>query len=453
VAELKKLLSALIKGKQSFERVHAAFQQFLNQSPDKAPLVAKLLRAARDSGLPHPMYVALSGDLRLPLDMDRDPEATVLVFDDGNEHSDEFDRRASAPNTVINEEGGLVPLEGRHPHRRIDAGTDGVKTTKDRSGASRRGTVDSRALREAPGEATQMDAVLDDPLTNNSDRGPAEVPDGGGNIQAFTPSVKLNPAKENATRGNTDATDKTIAVAEADFDLFSHEALASAEKTADPNTGASWPTIREQRHAGVSRAFRKGDQLRNRFELISQLGEGGMGAVWKGKDLLKEEARDRNPFVAIKLLQGDFKEYPEAFIALQRETAKQQRLAHPNIATVYDFDRDDSSNTVYMTMEVLEGQPLDAFIRKLPAGGLAVEEAMPLIAIVFTPKTAPSSCWISASRAHRKPRLMPRGKRRFSTLVSSARSPPLTRRWICSRASIPILATTSTPSRSWPISC
>ena len=100
---------------------------------------------------------------------------------------------------------------------------------------------------------------------------------------------------------------------------------------------------------------------------MAKLGEGGMGAVWKGKDLLKEEAKDRNPYVAIKLLQADFKRHPEAFIALQRETSKQQRLAHPNIATVYDFDRDERTQTVFMTMEVMEGQPLDAFIRALPA--------------------------------------------------------------------------------------
>ncbi|GMQ75093.1 MAG: hypothetical protein BMS9Abin01_0337 [Gammaproteobacteria bacterium] len=123
----------------------------------------------------------------------------------------------------------------------------------------------------------------------------------------------------------------------------------------------------------------EGDHLRGRFELISKLGEGGMGTVWKGKDLLKEEAKDRNPFVAIKLLQKNFKEHPDAFVALQRETAKQQRLAHPNVATVFSFDRDTDSGAVFMSMDLLEGESLDTFIRDLPEGGLSEAEAMSII--------------------------------------------------------------------------
>ncbi|MDX2313821.1 MAG: serine/threonine-protein kinase, partial [Gammaproteobacteria bacterium] len=123
----------------------------------------------------------------------------------------------------------------------------------------------------------------------------------------------------------------------------------------------------------------EGDLLRGRFELISKLGEGGMGAVWKGKDLLKEEAKDRNPFVAIKLLQKNFKDHPDAFVALQRETAKQQRLAHPNVATVFSFDRDTDSGAVFMSMDLLEGESLDDVIRDLPEGGLKESDAMSII--------------------------------------------------------------------------
>ncbi len=125
------------------------------------------------------------------------------------------------------------------------------------------------------------------------------------------------------------------------------------------------------------KAFGAGSILRQRFRLLSTLGEGGMSTVWKALDLLKEEARDPNPYVAVKLLSDDFQEHPEAFIALQRESSKAMRLAHPNIATVYDFDRD--GHTIYMTMEVLEGQDLTTFIRHLPAEGLPVEKAMSLI--------------------------------------------------------------------------
>ena len=47
---------------------------------------------------------------------------------------------------------------------------------------------------------------------------------------------------------------------------------------------------------------------------------------------------------------------------LQQETKKSRQLAHPNIVTVYDFDRDD--DLVYMTMELLSGQDLEAYLKE-----------------------------------------------------------------------------------------
>jgi serine/threonine protein kinase len=378
VAELKKLLIALIKGKGSFEQANEAVQQFLARSPDKAPLVAKLLRAARDAGLAHPMYVSLSSHVTSHIVTERDPEATVLALDDGVKG---FDRTRLALNAPNSDTYQTLRIESRDLAKLMHGGTKSTNKKARPLTVSNRTTEIVAPNGEVSDEATLMQSGLEyNPASVNPDLGLGEALDERQNGHVYTDTTELNPASDEATSSNADGTDKTIALAaEGDFDAFSDEALASADETADPDTGASWPTIHEQRRPGLSSAFREGDHLRNRFQLVSKLGEGGMGAVWKGKDLLKEEARDRNPFVAIKLLQGNFKEHPEAFIALQRETAKQQRLAHPNIATVFDFDRDDSSNTVFMTMEVLEGQPLDSFIRKLPDGGLAVEEAMPLI--------------------------------------------------------------------------
>jgi serine/threonine protein kinase len=119
-----------------------------------------------------------------------------------------------------------------------------------------------------------------------------------------------------------------------------------------------------------------GTVIKERFVLEQRLGEGGMGVVFKARDLRKEEARDRDPFVAIKFLSSEFRRHPEAFMALQRESRRAQALAHPNVVTVHDFDRDGT--LIYMTMEFLEGEPLDRFIQRHPQG-LRFKEAWPII--------------------------------------------------------------------------
>ena len=120
-----------------------------------------------------------------------------------------------------------------------------------------------------------------------------------------------------------------------------------------------------------------GITLKDRFVLLEKLGQGGMGVVFKAKDLLKVEAKDKDPYVAIKVLTDAFKKYSGSFIALQREASKAQRLAHPNIATVYDFDRD--GNTVFMTMEYLQGKPLNQLIKELTKKPLKLDHALHII--------------------------------------------------------------------------
>src|SRR5579863_335423 len=119
--------------------------------------------------------------------------------------------------------------------------------------------------------------------------------------------------------------------------------------------------------------------IRRRYVLEHLIGSGGMGQVWKVKDLVSEQARDPNPFVALKLLNADFEADPHAFVALQRETRKAQELAHPNIITVYAFDTEgDGSGRAFMSMELLEGETLDCKIDSHPAG-LPRSDASPLI--------------------------------------------------------------------------
>jgi serine/threonine protein kinase len=104
-----------------------------------------------------------------------------------------------------------------------------------------------------------------------------------------------------------------------------------------------------------------GSIIKDRFTLEKLLGRGGMGEVYLASDKRKIEAQDKNPYVAFKVLGENFKRHPQAFIALQREARKTQELAHPNIVTVYDFDR--QGDAVYITMEALSGKPMDEEIR------------------------------------------------------------------------------------------
>jgi eukaryotic-like serine/threonine-protein kinase len=119
-----------------------------------------------------------------------------------------------------------------------------------------------------------------------------------------------------------------------------------------------------------------GDTLNGRFVLEECIGVGGMGTVYKALDLRKLEASDRRPYIAIKVLNLQFRGNPKSLIALQREAKKAQALGHRNIVTVYDFDRDGP--VVYLTMEYLSGKPLSRILRAPEFKGMPYAEALPI---------------------------------------------------------------------------
>ena len=119
-----------------------------------------------------------------------------------------------------------------------------------------------------------------------------------------------------------------------------------------------------------------GDTIKGRYELLERIGVGGMGVVYRARDLRLEEAQDRNPYVALKVLSAEFAQDSRMMVALQREARKAQRLAHPNVITVYNYDRED--DTVFLTMELLDGQTLDELVEAHP-NGLPREQALDMI--------------------------------------------------------------------------
>jgi len=119
-----------------------------------------------------------------------------------------------------------------------------------------------------------------------------------------------------------------------------------------------------------------GRLLKNRFVLEEKVGSGGMGDVYKALDLRQQEAQERNPYIAIKILNESFARHKDAFISLQRETTRTRGIPHPNIMAVYDFDKE--GDTVFMSMELLDGKPLDDYLKDHPEG-VSLEDAWNII--------------------------------------------------------------------------
>jgi serine/threonine protein kinase/peptidoglycan hydrolase-like protein with peptidoglycan-binding domain len=128
---------------------------------------------------------------------------------------------------------------------------------------------------------------------------------------------------------------------------------------------------------GPGRTLKPGDVLAQRFVIQEIIGSGGMGTVFKARDLRRDEAQDRHPYVAVKTLNIDVLRREDSLKILQREARKAQNLSHPNIVRVYDFDRDDE--TLFLTMELLEGSSLEAMIQANGLAGTRLQDALPIL--------------------------------------------------------------------------
>src|SRR5271168_1481270 len=99
------------------------------------------------------------------------------------------------------------------------------------------------------------------------------------------------------------------------------------------------------------------------YEIQSPLGAGGMGEVYRASDT--KLGRD----VALKVLPTEMAHDPERLARFRREAKSLAQLDHPNIVTIYSVE--ESGGVHFLTMQLVEGQPLD---RLITTGGLPVAQ-------------------------------------------------------------------------------
>ena len=103
------------------------------------------------------------------------------------------------------------------------------------------------------------------------------------------------------------------------------------------------------------------------YVITAQLGQGGMGQVWKARDTSLE--RD----VALKVLPPQYIDDPERKDRFVREAKSASALNHPNIITIYEINADQGID--FIAMEYVDGETLSKVIHR---GALTVDAAIRL---------------------------------------------------------------------------
>jgi eukaryotic-like serine/threonine-protein kinase len=101
------------------------------------------------------------------------------------------------------------------------------------------------------------------------------------------------------------------------------------------------------------------------YEIVSRIGAGGMGEVWRAHDTRLGRS------VAIKILPPQFANNAQLKVRFEREARAISQLTHPHICTLYDVGED--GGTGYLVMELLEGESL---AERLARGPLELHEVL-----------------------------------------------------------------------------
>lgn len=110
------------------------------------------------------------------------------------------------------------------------------------------------------------------------------------------------------------------------------------------------------------------DLLAGRYRIERLLGAGGMGAVYRARDLLSEQYGEPDAYIAVKVVSEELAESPDASALLYSEFALTRRLYHENVLRFYSFEVDAVCQRAFITMELMRGLTLDRLLCERPLG-------------------------------------------------------------------------------------
>ncbi len=119
---------------------------------------------------------------------------------------------------------------------------------------------------------------------------------------------------------------------------------ACGKANAPTESGTGWPPA-----AGAPDLA--GREIAGRYRLNKKLGEGGMGAVYRGEQMSLKRS------VAVKLLKPELSSNQMILARFNSEAQLVAKLSHPNTVNIYDYGQ-DSDGTLFIAMEYIEGKSL-----------------------------------------------------------------------------------------------
>jgi hypothetical protein len=118
--------------------------------------------------------------------------------------------------------------------------------------------------------------------------------------------------------------------------------------------GSSTPSSSKNMDEG---RFPPGTLLAQRYRVVSLLGCGGMGEVYRANDLLLGQT------VALKFLPTQWTSHETTLVRFRNEVRIARQISHPNVCRVYDIGEADGST--YLSMEYVDGEDLASLLRRI----------------------------------------------------------------------------------------
>jgi hypothetical protein len=123
--------------------------------------------------------------------------------------------------------------------------------------------------------------------------------------------------------------------------------------------------------SGYEAGYVPGATLAERYRIVSPLGKGGMGEVYRAEDMKLGQT------VALKFLPQSLAKNPDALSRFTREVRLARQISHPNVCRVFDLgeivDADKNLHT-FLTMEFVDGEDLASLMRRI--GRLPPDKAL-----------------------------------------------------------------------------